>query len=495
MSLLSNQEQASCVFQTLEKTKVSASKNTQTIRTQPDEEKSPRIGHASIVVPLLPHPVSVLLLILAFASIGEVESLNCLALSPHRQTNGMRIAWTKPIQVRSHGLLDRFIRSTSRQQQPSARSFSSARFTSARSHSGHGPTFPSIAVYTESLSSLPMHTSSHSYADVTSSAEGIVEHDKQLDHSPILEPAAATPTATTVASEYETVFSLDLPEGKCVGIEISNPHQEPTATTSLDPTQISSNENHWIKKILHPDEVQYGLEARTDLNRISFFLGRLAMRSALAQINGIDSHTSVEREDEVGSFAKLPSIATTTGAATATAVSDQSISIPILKDEHGRPQVPNGFIGSISHKGTTGVALVSTLPADFRQESGANPTIGVGVDIEKSYYGGKRMNIARRVLTLNERNDLGHLDGITPEEEVLLRFSLKESVYKAMHPIICEYVGFQEAEIKPLNDGTAKVYLNLKSGKHNMFKEVKAHWRQVNNEFFLTSSKVTVKDQ
>ncbi len=68
-------------------------------------------------------------------------------------------------------------------------------------------------------------------------------------------------------------------------------------------------------------------------------------------------------------------------------------------------------------------------------------------------------------------------------------------MYKAMHPLICQFVGFQEAEIKPHEDGTATVFLNLKSGKHKRFKKVEAHWRRVSGEFFLTSSRVVLKDE
>mmetsp|Transcript_17288 Transcript_17288/g.35186 ORF Transcript_17288/g.35186 Transcript_17288/m.35186 type:complete len:80 (+) Transcript_17288:403-642(+) len=73
----------------------------------------------------------------------------------------------------------------------------------------------------------------------------------------------------------------------------------------------------------------------------------------------------------------------------------------------------------------------------------------------------------------------------------MLRFSLKESVYKAMHPILCEYVGFQEAEITPLPNGTAYVVLNLVSQSHIRPGIVvrTASWRQING-FFLTSSSV-----
>jgi 4'-phosphopantetheinyl transferase EntD len=72
--------------------------------------------------------------------------------------------------------------------------------------------------------------------------------------------------------------------------------------------------------------------------------------------------------------------------------------------------------------------------------------------------------------------------------------SLKESVYKAMHPILCHYVGFHEAEITPLMDGTAKVSLQLvNNGLNNSSMDIIIHsasWKKIGNDFFLTSASV-----
>ena len=67
-------------------------------------------------------------------------------------------------------------------------------------------------------------------------------------------------------------------------------------------------------------------------------------------------------------------------------------------------------------------------------------------------------------------------------------------MYKAMHPLICQRVGFQEAEIAPHDDGTATVVLNLKSGAQERFSEVKAHWRRLDGDLFLTSSSVVLQE-
>ncbi len=48
--------------------------------------------------------------------------------------------------------------------------------------------------------------------------------------------------------------------------------------------------------------------------------------------------------------------------------------------------------------------------------------------------------------TWEHRGELGSLAalGIGAESEILLRFSLKESIYKAIHPFVRRYVAFQE---------------------------------------------------
>jgi 4'-phosphopantetheinyl transferase EntD len=44
--------------------------------------------------------------------------------------------------------------------------------------------------------------------------------------------------------------------------------------------------------------------------------------------------------------------------------------------------------------------------------------------------------------------------------QILLRFSLKESVYKAIFPYVKKYIPFQEVEVYPTASGTASVVLS-----------------------------------
>lgn len=67
--------------------------------------------------------------------------------------------------------------------------------------------------------------------------------------------------------------------------------------------------------------------------------------------------------------------------------------------------------------------------------------------------------------------------------------SLKEAVYKATHPLLCQYVGFQEAEVTPHADGTATCVWFLESKADKCLINMTAHWRRLDDDgFFLTSA-------
>ncbi|KAL7463326.1 hypothetical protein ACHAXS_003709 [Conticribra weissflogii] len=341
-------------------------------------------------------------------------------------------------------------------------------------------------------------------------------------------------------------FEQLLPEGYCVGIRIA-----------LEADQISKCESHFDQKnedcviindseqimttanLLHSEEWTWGQKKiGSDASRTSYYLGRMALRSAMRSLLLLSSF----EDDEAHHANKL--------------LWEQIQSTPILKDGHGRPVLPEMIAGSISHKGDCAVAVarfrneeaafVGLLSRDddsvrisnsddkdcvharhsdtkssavawkeecpistkenFDQEtllskqnrtgySTIEQTLGgIGIDLER-IDGTRGRRIQSKVLTKREQKELGGLEaiGISKGEEVMLRFSLKESVYKAMHPILCEYVGFQEAEITPLPDGTATVVLNLASQSHLRLGMVvqTASWKRING-FFLTSSSVGV---
>jgi 4'-phosphopantetheinyl transferase N-terminal domain len=202
---------------------------------------------------------------------------------------------------------------------------------------------------------------------------------------PTVTSSMSSASSSQAATTYTVLFDLLVPEGRCVGLSIADlPDHHPDAL-HVENVNGRSDNGHWIHQCLHPDEVNYGVSViQSPTHRKSFWLGRLAMRYALS----VDPTTlQLPPQPRWGT-------------------SDNANNPSILKDAYGRPQVPRGFLGSISHKGTTGVALVAA-----NVPSGAQslvPRSGVGVDLEYAIHADRR-NIARKVLTLNEQANLGRI--------------------------------------------------------------------------------------
>ena len=133
---------------------------------------------------------------------------------------------------------------------------------------------------------------------------------------------------------------------------------------------------------------------------------------------------------------------------------------PILADERGAPRLPAGMAGSISHKEHVAVALVA-----IEQEG----KVGVDVEVDRP----RARDIAAKVLRPEERAEL---DGMGEEERataVLLRFSAKEAVYKALDPYVRRYVGFLEIAVVLKGDGTGEVAPHLPEGEGPFVFEVR----------------------
>lgn len=101
----------------------------------------------------------------------------------------------------------------------------------------------------------------------------------------------------------------------------------------------------------------------------------------------------------------------------------------ILADDRGAPRLPDGWVGSVSHKGARAAALVAPVGAGT-----------IGVDLERA--AAPRSDIARRILTGREQAAL-------PDRgrAVTRSFAIKEAIYKAIDPYERRYVGFLEVEL------------------------------------------------
>jgi len=106
----------------------------------------------------------------------------------------------------------------------------------------------------------------------------------------------------------------------------------------------------------------------------------------------------------------------------------------ILADDRGAPILPAGVVGSIGHKDPVAVALAA--PGDAHR---------VGVDVELMRSVSTRLT--SKILGAHEALEL--LRGTDEDKAfaLLLAFSAKEAVYKAIDPFVRRYVGFHEVRL------------------------------------------------
>jgi 4'-phosphopantetheinyl transferase EntD len=189
----------------------------------------------------------------------------------------------------------------------------------------------------------------------------------------------------------------------------------------------------FARGFLHPEEVAFA-EGLTPIVRRSWVGGRVALREALRRL-GVDAP-------------------------------------PVLRNDRGAPELPSGVAASVSHKEGLAAALAAL-------ETSAQ----VGVDLEFDVP--RTQDIARRVLTADELEEVASWAPADRDREVLLRFSAKEAIYKALDPFVRRYVGFQEVAVRPLAEGGAVVRAALKGGEGAFSIEVM--WRRFDGVVLTTA--------
>lgn len=137
---------------------------------------------------------------------------------------------------------------------------------------------------------------------------------------------------------------------------------------------------------------------------------------------------------------------------------------PIGSTARGAPILPPGFVGSVSHKSKVAVGLVAPDRGQY-----------VGVDVEEP--GPPRLHLAPRLLTPSERDELARLPEPDRGFELILRFSAKEALYKAIDPWVQRYVGFQEVAI----ERTSGIELRVREWASPDLRslEARGEWRQL----------------
>lgn len=116
------------------------------------------------------------------------------------------------------------------------------------------------------------------------------------------------------------------------------------------------------------------------------------------------------------------------------------------------PQWPAGVVGSISHGSGWAGALVA--------QSGA--WRGLGLDVEQPLAAGRAARLAEQILTPAELLRLQALPAEQRAWRVGLTFSLKESLFKALYPLVLRRFYFHDAELLGADEhGEARLRLLL----------------------------------
>ena len=129
----------------------------------------------------------------------------------------------------------------------------------------------------------------------------------------------------------------------------------------------------------------------------------------------------------------------------------------IGRDDRGAPILPSGVCGSVTHKDTVAAALVTTdLAGAGGLPTGLIETVGVDLELDERRDRKRVDRLAAQVLTAREQALLPD-DDDARGRACLIRFSLKEALYKALDPWVRRYVGFLEVEVDV--DGDAAVFV------------------------------------
>jgi phosphopantetheine--protein transferase-like protein len=230
----------------------------------------------------------------------------------------------------------------------------------------------------------------------------------------------------------DVAFRIDLPHGRCVGVRVpAGAEQETLRALALGLASIA-------------DEERAYLEALSPARKPSWLAGRIALHEALRDLD-------LDRG-------------------------------PILSTLRGAPELPDGAIGSISHKQTLAVALAA------RKHDG----LCLGIDIEPvpplptEPGWSRRPDISSRVMTPDEIAALASVPEPLRRRQVVLHFSLKEALYKAINQLVGRYVSFQEAAVFPDPEGNVAVTLTL--SKHEGPFAAEARWMEVAGHLLTTAT-------
>ncbi|MFC3609520.1 4'-phosphopantetheinyl transferase family protein [Stutzerimonas tarimensis] len=119
------------------------------------------------------------------------------------------------------------------------------------------------------------------------------------------------------------------------------------------------------------------------------------------------------------------------------------------KDEQGMPSWPEGIVGSLTHSHGRAAVVIGEAKA-WR---------GLGLDLEALIPPARAERLSGEILTPAERQHLARLPEDARAWRITLTFSFKESLFKALFPLVRQRFYFQDAELLGLADGHARLRL------------------------------------
>lgn len=226
----------------------------------------------------------------------------------------------------------------------------------------------------------------------------------------------------------DVLFRVDLPHGRCVGVRV------PTTVEAGDLCAVPDDERDFLINL-------------SPARKPTWLAGRIALHAALQDL-GLDD-----------------------GA--------------VLVTGRGAPKLPAGVTASISHKRTLAVALAAPKIDGLSLGVDIEPVPAVPASLGEPSWNG-RPDISSRVMTGTELDALALLPEPQRRREVVLHFSIKEALYKALNPIVGRYVSFQEATVLPASDGSVAVTLGL--AKHEGPFVAEARWSEIEGHLLTTAA-------
>jgi enterobactin synthetase component D len=136
---------------------------------------------------------------------------------------------------------------------------------------------------------------------------------------------------------------------------------------------------------------------------------------------------------------------------------------PLLSDSARAPRCPPGVIVSLTHKEDLALAIVAPDHAGL-----------VGVDLE----GGARDRsaIMARICRPEELIEVQALPEAQRWPNVMLRFAIKEAIYKALAPRLGRFIGFQAARVDVLSREQVQIELFLEKTDPRFELEAELMW-------------------